>query len=156
MQQLQLEHREWVNKKYPGQQPKIPAVGCLEEAGELVHALLKIEQVETWGENARHKLAELRVKLTDAIGDCGIYACSLCNANDWYFYLIWLGARRVHITNALDAAIQLVRAGTEVALQPSNWQSLGEYLNQLKTVAYILGLDAEAIIKATWITVKER
>lgn len=158
MRQLQVEHREWVNKKYPGQPPKVPAVGCLEEAGELVHAILKIQLVETWGEDERHKLSELRVKLVDAIGDCGIYACSLCNANEWDFQENWDCTASIvtETINTLDAAIYLVQAAAAVALDPWSYTAFHQYLNWLKTVAYLLGLDVETAIKTTWQTVKER
>lgn len=156
MKQLQEEHRIWVNKKYPNQPPKIPAIGCLEEAGELVHALLKIEQVQLWGDDERHKLVELRVKLTDAIGDCGIYACSLCNANEWDFANIWSHSYGLGAVDALESTILLVRAATEVALNPKRKYTLQLYLHRLKTVAHVLGLNIDAIIATTWLTVKER
>lgn len=158
MRQLQVEHREWVAKKYPGQAPKIPALGCLEEAGELVHALLKLEQVKLWGEDSRHKVAELRTKLVDAVGDCGIYACSLCNANEWDFAENWgcTDAVLTEKSTIIDTAILLVRAATQVALEPWDVSHLHQYLNHLKSVAYLLGLNAETAIRMTWTIVKER
>ena len=158
MKQLQIEHREWVNRKYPNQRPKIPAVGCLEEAGELVHAILKIELVETWGEDSRHKFPALRVKLVDAIGDCGIYACSLCNANQWDFQENWdcTDYTLTEESNPLDTAILLVQSATELALNPGSHEKLHGYLTQLKSVAWLLGLHAETAIRTTWQEVKCR
>lgn len=159
MRTLQLEHASWIARKYPDQTPKIPAVGCLEEAGELVHAILKIEQVSLWGEDSRHKLVELRTKLTDAVGDCGIYACSLCNANEWDFAEMWAVAKDADTAtdaDALTTAVLLVRQSTEVALEPSEPQKLYLYLCQLLSVAHCLGLDAEAAVRATWLEVKCR
>lgn len=159
MRQLQIEHAVWVDKKYPNQRPKIPAVGCLEEAGELVHAILKLELVQTWGEDSRHKLADLRVKLVDAIGDCGVFACSLCNANEWDFAEIWHDAVPMYVDSdvpVLDVAIEFVQKSAHLALYPTEVDGLSYYVSQLKTVALLLGLDAEIAIRTTWQTVKER
>lgn len=157
MRELQIEHRVWVTKKYPNQAPKTPAVGCLEEAGELVHAIAKIEQIQTWGEDSRHKLAELRVKLVDAIGDCGIFVCSLCNANEWDFQDLWEDSEEMYtVETLLDEAVLLARWGTYVAVYPSDKLQLSFYISQLKAVAKLLGLDAETAIKATWEIVKCR
>lgn len=158
MKSIQKEHAEWIAKKYPNQTPKIPAVGCLEEAGELVHCVLKTEQIRIWGEDARHKLPELRVKTVDAIGDCGIYACSLCNANGWDFGEEWDAASSTVIegSNALDEAIILVQVATEVALHPVNIVKLYNYIRQLHVVAKCLGLDADVAVIRTWQTVRTR
>jgi hypothetical protein len=157
MKTLQQEHHEWVSRKYPGQPPRVPAVGCLEEAGELVHAVLKLEQVQTWGDDARHKETELQVKLVDAIGDCGIFACSLCNAQEWTFEVLWSDAEPcLGFEDAMDAAIALVKIGCDVALRPDNTMMLVLYIAQLKTVATLVGLDAEDCVKTTWRTVKCR
>lgn len=158
MRKLQEEHRTWVEKKYPNQSPKIPALGCLEEAGELIHALLKTEQVLTWGEDNRYRLADLRMKLVDAIGDCGIYACSLCNANQWSFKQIWEEHTSSLSTelNVQDTAIRIVQVAAELALSPTSYKLLQKYLSYLKAIAHYLGLNLEAIIKTTWLTVKER
>lgn len=157
MKTLQLEHAAWIAEKYPGQMPKIPAVGCLEEAGELVHAILKIEQVRLWGEDSRHRVAELRVKLVDAVGDCGIFACSLCNANEWDFAEAWTAEGAVvRRSDALDAAIVLVQLAADIALEPMDCERLYNYIGQLKYVAHCFGLDAEAAVRATWLEVKCR
>ena len=132
MKNLQREHANWIAKKYPNQLPKIPAIGCLEEAGELIHVLLKIEQVQLWGEDSRHKLVDLRLKIVDAIGDCGIFTCSLCNAMTWDFEEEWELAKETLTTeeDALNAAIKLVQMATLVALNPHNIMALNSYLTQ--------------------------
>lgn len=158
MKNLQKEHAIWVKKKYPNQPAKIPAVGCLEEAGELVHCILKTEQIRMWGEDSRHKLPELRVKTVDAIGDCGIYACSLCNAMRWDFEEEWESAKENYTeeNDALDAAIRLVEKASYLALRPQNVIALNRYIQQLIAVSKCLGLDVEIAIMRTWQIVKER
>lgn len=158
MKQLQIEHAQWIARKYPGQSPKMPAIGCVEEAGELLHAVLKVQLVNTWGEDSRHKLAELRVKLADAIGDCGIFACSLCNANGWDFEGLWEYAQYLIRDGAdlIDETIDLVGIAVQVARNPNDVGRLSAYLARLKLVAYILGIDAGSAVLATWLKVKER
>ena len=156
MQQLQVEHAKWLASKYPNQPPRIPAIGCLEEAGELVHAILKLEQVEVWGEDNRHKVSELRAKLADAIGDCGIFACSLCNSSGWDFAALWAESTfQYGYKDAMDTAIGLTEFGCKLA-RTSDKIHLVAYLGNLKLVAQFLGLDATACIKNTWETVKCR
>lgn len=157
MKELQAQHEVWVSKKYPDQRPKIPAVGCLEEAGELVHAVLKLEQVQLWGEDNRHRIAELRIKLVDAIGDCGIYACSLCNANGWDFDELWTRSGAYDESDtALDTAIRLVQTATIIALNPKWSDGLSNYISQLKTAGITLGIDTDTAVRKTWETVKCR
>lgn len=158
MKSIQKEHRDWIAKKYPNQPAKIPAIGCLEEAGELLHCVLKTEQIRLWGEDTRHKLAKLRVKTVDAIGDCGIYACSLCNAMDWNFEEEWEVATHEPLTrpDALHEAIMLVQVATEVALNPHCIAHLYIYLKQLVTISKCLGIDAEMAVTRTWQIVRTR
>lgn len=157
MHSLQVEHAQWLSVKYPDQDPKTPAVGCVEEAGELVHAVLKIHQVNTWGEDARHKLLELQRKLVDAIGDCGVYACSVCNANEWDFADLWDRAEpRKTTLNALDSSIELVQSACSVALHPDQPSMLAVYISTLKAVASKLGLNAQACVRIVWEEVKCR
>ncbi len=154
MKNLQAEHREWIEKKYPDQPPEIPAAGCVEEAGELMHAVLKLEQVRLWGEDARYKLPELRLELVDAIGDCAIYGCSLCNANGWSFELPSTYSRSS--PPVLELATELVIAAALVAKSPRNQQLLVEYLEALSVVATATGVDLETAVEVTWREVRCR
>lgn len=158
MKSIQKEHKKWIAKKYPNQSAKMPAVGCLEEAGELLHCVLKTEQIRVWGEDTRHKLAELRVKTVDAIGDCGIYACSLCNANDWDFEEEWDAAASnvIEGDNALDEVILFVEQATKVARHPVNIAILYSYLLHLHKVAKCLGISPSMAVTRTWQIVRTR
>lgn len=157
MQKLQVEHAEWLNKKYPNQPPEMPAAGCLEEAGELLHAILKMQQVQIWGEDNRYKLVTLRTNLIDAIGDCGIYACSLCNACNWNFELVWtLAEQSLVSSDPLKSATELIVAASRVAMNPYDVDLLVEFVKQLKLIAHNYGLDAEIATRVAWETVKCR
>lgn len=157
MKNLQREHAVWVAEKYPDQPAEVPALGCLEEAGELVHAVLKAEQVRIWGEDGRYNVASLRAKLVDAIGDCGIYACSLCNANGWNFVRVYSSTECYdEETSIRELVIDLVVASTDVASDPHYEDALVTYVYKLKEIAHRSGLDATAAILATWNEVKQR
>jgi len=153
---FQEEHYEWVNRKYPNQPPEIPAAGCVEEAGELLHAVLKTAQVQRWGEDSRYSIVQLRSNLVDAIGDCVIYACSLCNANSWVFAELWKTPKVGESSTLVVEAVELVATSVEVALHPRKKVSLARYISSLKSVAFTAGIDPDMAIKVTWQIVKER
>ena len=154
---MQAEHKEWVDRKYPNQPPEIPAAGCVEEAGELLHAVLKLQQIGLWGEDARYTVIQSRANLVDAIGDCGIYACSLCNANEWDFEEIWRTPRYYNEGRAvLQLAVELVAAAAHMAALPKSRAGLCEYVARLKSVAHAMGIDATTAVEVTWTKVRER
>lgn len=156
MRALQLEHRAWVDKKYPNQPPEIPAAGCVEEAGELLHVIIKLTQIGIWGEDNRYSWLKLREALVDAIGDCGIYACSLCNANGWDFEGFWQPIPACDKVTTLQQALELVVSAATVATMPKSRISLIDYLRRLTAIAKSVGLDAQMCVRVTWLQVKER
>lgn len=74
---LQAEHYQWLASRYPGQDPKLPLLGIIGEAGEAAHALLSEYKELHHGANPRH--TDHNAALLDALGDCIIYVCSWCN-----------------------------------------------------------------------------
>lgn len=158
LKELQLEHREWVQKMYPDQQPWVPAAGCVEEAGELFHCILKVRQTEMWGHEARH--GDLYTKMVDAIGDCLIYACSLCNATGWDFEGLYsVGDSRSYSAvvgnTPLDQCSTIVKAACGVFDEISP-VTLTRYLEAVIVMAKQSGIDpVEATLK-TWQEVRQR
>lgn len=75
---LQDEHREWVNRNFPGETKYGPLLGMTEELGELAHAHLKHEQKIRGMINP----TVANAAKADALGDLFIYAMSYCNQND--------------------------------------------------------------------------
>jgi NTP pyrophosphatase (non-canonical NTP hydrolase) len=155
VKKLQVEHAEWLAIKYPNQSPSIPAMGCLEEAGELVHAILKTEQLRIWNTDTRYNVVDLRAKLVDAIGDCGIFACSLCTANGWNFEEV-CGYVELMDPGLSFPIVRLVRAACTVVDRPTDIHALINYLSELYTLAHNSGLDVDAAIRITWEKVKCR
>lgn len=157
---FQQEHKAWVDALYPRQPVYIPAAGLVEEAGELLHAILKKEQANLWGEEPRYQGVNWNEKIKDAIGDCGIYVCSLCNAHgNWDYIEIWRSAQsqvNAGVTSPLNRAARLVALGVKVIETPSIKYSLIEYTAQLMRVAASLGLATEECVLYTWERVKER
>lgn len=160
MNEFQREHKEWLDRNFPKQTPEFPAVGCVEEAGELMHAVLKCQQSSVWGAEARYQDVDWREKMVDAIGDCAIYACSLCNTNNWEFScLLAVAEYNVAVipgTPAFQTAAQLVAAAVVVALHPTLQSSLHVYLKQLYAVCQQFNFSLEDCIKATWKKVRRR
>jgi NTP pyrophosphatase (non-canonical NTP hydrolase) len=74
--QLQDEHREWVDRNFPGSKDNQyhPFLGLVEEVGEFAHVFLKSEQGIREGRN----LEQIQALKEDAVGDIIIYLADLC------------------------------------------------------------------------------
>lgn len=152
---LQQQHKEWVDREYPEQTPDIPAAGMVEEAGELLHAVLKLRQLELFGADARYTAPKLREALVDAIGDCAIYAVSFCNSIGWEFntYL----SLRAKGDSLMELAIALVRGACDHAIQkPYMRIYLANYLAILQRIAVVAELNFEPCVMNTWERVRLR
>lgn len=77
LDELQAEHRVWVEHNFPGQTPAQMVMGLAEEVGELAHAQLKSEQ-GIRGDWLEHERAGM-----DAVGDLVIYLSSYCTCKGW-------------------------------------------------------------------------
>jgi len=143
---------------YPGQSPKFPAAGMLEEAGELMHALLKNQGQHVWGSEERYANADWHASIVDAIGDCAIYACSLCNALGWDFERLATRAWNfvAKPDHAFDTVAKLVQIATLAVQDPENDVWTLAYLRQLGSIAANWNLDIWSCIEVTWNKVKER
>jgi NTP pyrophosphatase (non-canonical NTP hydrolase) len=73
LDELQKEHRKWVEYNFPNQPKYHGLLGLTEEVGELAHAFLKQEQ------GIRHQ--NYKDNMVDAVGDIVIFLTSFCNAN---------------------------------------------------------------------------
>ncbi len=140
---------------YPDQPTIIPAAGMVEEAGELLHTLLKMEQSKLWSKEERH--GNLHDKLVDAVGDCAIVACSTCNALRWDFDELISIARTMQPmrNDALRLSIDLTRVAACNALA-NNKPDVVAYLRLLMDVCESVTMDFNYCVQRTWNTVKER
>ena len=157
MNNLQAEHKEWVDRMFPGQKPWLPAACCVEEAGELLHCIIKIDQSKAWGCEPRYQTADWDAKLKDAVGDCAISACSLCNANGWSFDDAMCETEfnsSGHTTLLLVA--ELIQTAAKMAINPSVRLYLVTYLAILRAIARELGLSFAVAVKETWEEVRTR
>lgn len=69
MRALQIEQAEWAQRNFGDRPATDPALGLIEEVGELAHAILKRSQ------GIRGTAEEHTAAIIDAIGDCAIYLC---------------------------------------------------------------------------------
>ena len=153
---MQTEHKEWVDRLFPGQPPALPAALMLEEAGELVQALSKSAQERVYGKESRYRTVDWDEKLRDAVGDCAIAACSLCNANDWN-YAELAGS---YVTQTLDdpmyTVADIVQAAVYQVLDPHDKPNVSMFLGWLRCLCSTLELDFEECVRTTWERVKQR
>ena len=147
---MQVEHRQWLQMMYPNQPADIPAAGLVEEAGELLHAILKMEERRIWGPSSRH--GDLEAKLADAIGDCAIYACSLCNAMGWTYNTT---DSTGYYGTPLELAVLLVRQAAET-YENRTLKMLSTYIGLVKSISEKYNLNFDLTVATTWSSVKER
>lgn len=155
---MQAEHKQWLDAQYPNQPPHIPAAGLVEEAGELLHAILKLEQHSLWGADARYPLEKLEADAKDAVGDCAIYVCSLCNSLNWNFSALLASAdafKHCGFT-PLMAAVALVEQAALCVHTPYQSKEVIEYVRMLKYIATRLCVNFDAAVTDTWNKVKQR
>lgn len=157
---LQSEHKAWLDVMYPGQPWELPAAGMVEEAGELLHAILAKEREAIWGPDHRYK--DLSGDIEDAIGDCVIYACSLCNAMDWSFAeLSASDTKRTELyctlygSSHLSQAVSLVRVAADNCEQPLE-VNVAHYIDRLWSLSMMLDIPFWSVVVKTWTKVKER
>lgn len=156
---FQEEHAAWLSTIYPGQPVYIPAAGLVEEAGELLHALLKREQEALWGKETRYADVDWFAKITDAIGDCAIYACSFCNAMKLDFEkqmnFAYPCGPHVPVASPITMAAQLIALGVAIVENPAE-AGLVAYLIQLSHICKVLHLNIWGCLIVTWERVKKR
>lgn len=152
LSQLQAEHKAWVDGMFPGQPPIIPAAGMVEEAGELLHAILAMEREKIWGPDPRYP--NLRSDIADAIGDCVIYACSLCNASGWDFRELCCLAYDTD-KPPLEQAVGIVSAAV-TNVSHISYATTEHYIARLRAISHTLGYDFHICIVETWQQVKTR
>lgn len=160
MNELQKQHAQWLATEFPSQPVWLPAAGLVEEAGELLHCVLKRKQISMFGADSRYTDVDWEDKLTDAVGDCAIYAISLCNAAGWNFGALLECCYPVALDDggSVKLAAKLVRAGTQVAVSAPDVlpAQLCKYLSYLRAVCKAENVDFEEAVWATWNTVKLR
>jgi hypothetical protein len=154
--ELQAEHKVWLERMYPGMRPWHAAAGCVEEVGELMQAILKHENARQWGAEPRYKSKDWYAAMQDAIGDCAIYAVSLCNAKGWAIEEL-VDSYSVELTG--KTLIGLVCALMRWALavvEAQNTSSLQLYIAHLQAIATILQIKFEEAVQTTWQRVRSR
>lgn len=157
MKHLQEDHAQWLQREYPGQPPEIPVAGMVEEAGELLHCALKLEQMRLWGADSRYSEEKLFAYAMDSIGDCGIYACSMCNVMGWDFAQLWDHATHYDHSESdfFRICMRLVNvASSNVA--PYTRIHLVQFLYTLQCAAKRIDVDAGNAVWDTWKVVRTR
>lgn len=155
--ELQREHAVWLDRMYPAQPSWLPAGAALEEAGELLHAVMKQEQVRLWGKERRYADVDWQAKMLDAIGDVAISLCSLCNAQGWQF----ADLMQSPVGNVPVFSTPLAETLNLMSLCVSLTQSQRLYLAiacaaQLRIVSALLNVNVDEALQVTWQEVRLR
>lgn len=153
---IQAEHRAWAERMFPSQPPSLPAAVMLEEAGELIQAMSKASQELAYGKEPRYASVDWHAKLVDAVGDCAIAACSLCNANGWDFSVLLCNLAKSPVDDPLYLALDVVQAAVHQVVDPRSVEACTDFLAVLRLLCVRLELNFEECIRTTWAKVKER
>lgn len=159
---LQKEHKAWVDAWYPNQPPSLPAAGLVEEAAELLACVAKSERIRKYGAEMRYEGKDWGAEIIDAIGDCGIYACSLCNAMGWDYHeierragVIALWLMKPSETQLESACCDLVKAAAEV-FSECDVSSLLFFVVQLHVTSRHASVSYADAVSLTWKKVQKR
>lgn len=147
-----------MDKNFPHQPTWMPAAGVVEETGELFSCILKIDQSKRWGVEPRYAGVDWKAKLIDAIGDCAIYMCSLFNAVGWDFDNCWNSAAQLTVDgrSILGTASDLMQVAVSLARNEFSIQTAEMYIQLLKCVSRMVGVDCDTAVKDTWEEVRQR
>lgn len=160
MKQLQAEHREWLVKLYPGQIPEFPAAGMVEEAGELMRAVLKCQQANGGKHpESRYADADFTALLVDAVGDCAIFAVSYCNASGHDFSEMLEQAKCQASVSGVETVFNMaaeLALCAATAAKTLGWGAVVKYLKQLILICRTWNINFEDAVTTTWAEVKER
>ncbi len=158
--EFQAEHKTWLDANFRNQPPEFPALGMVEEAGELLHVLLKMAQQLIHGTEQRYKDTHWGKELDDAIGDCCIYACSLCTALDLSFSSMFSMRGREPHPLTYDLGVSLVREATEVHYAVTHTSfvepRIQAFLWRLQQIAEAAHTSFEDAVKIAWAKVQKR
>lgn len=77
LDRIQDERAKWARHNFPNAGAKEHALGVCEEAGELAHAILKLDPGTASGDSIRGSRSELLDEVADALGDLLVYACGV-------------------------------------------------------------------------------
>lgn len=162
LQSLVAERDEWINHNFPGDSLRHSVMGMIEEAGELTHHYLKMEQRVRGRE--KYHLSEIR----DAIGDITIFSLGVFSyALRYHGYLIRdMGtAANEPPLRTKDITVFMVSAYTGKISEKVCWGviPLHEVCNYTIAVLHLLrdlslqfSWDYDEIVTATWNEVKKR
>ena len=151
---LQGEHKAWLATRYVNQEPKVPLMGIIGEAGEVAHALLNEYKELKHGKNPRHDAHN--AELLDAIGDCVIYACSWCNTpriDQRLSDFDWRSKRAYTYAHPLDIGYLLMGSALACYRLDRVTQDL---IDDLCRICGVRGVEIEAVVTSAWNQVKER
>jgi hypothetical protein len=159
VKQLQAEHAVWLAKKYPGQLPIFPAAGLVEESGELMRALLKCQQANGGKHpDPRYLDTDWNDLIVDAIGDCGLFVCSLCNTTGWGFDTLLFEAKLMLPAprEAFLATAKLCLWAAHVCEEPKSRGLVLCYVAELLRICSTWNVDFNEAVLKTWEVVRCR
>jgi NTP pyrophosphatase (non-canonical NTP hydrolase) len=130
----------------------------VEEAGELLHAIIAVYRIAVWGKDPRYSLEKLQADIVDAIGDCAIYMVSYCNAADWdYESLLRVhpAEQRIEDKNNIERAVRLVAIAARF-FESQTKKLAVEYMAEVQQLAVDCGYDFATCVATTWAKVQQR
>lgn len=144
---LRREHWEWERRNFGEPDVDNSVYGCIEELGELVHAVLKRRQHIREG----RRWSDHHAAATDAVGDFGVYLMSLANVLENKTQ----PGMSVVFLDVLEALVSALKCF--VASGYSNEQEL-QVESLFESLMTVLGVyvDYQSSVHETWKKVRER
>lgn len=157
---FQAEHKQWLDRNFRGQPIEYACLGIIEESAELLRVLLKVAQERIHGREPRYADKHWGKELVDAVGDCAIYTCSLCNSAGFAFADLVAEPPAEFRPLVFGLAAELVERAVEVYKRKDRRLllviSVGVYLDLLAEIAAATGASLPQAVATTWEEVRRR
>ena len=154
LRDLQASLYDWQNYNFGASQDnELVLLGICEEAGELCHAHLKMEQ------GIRGGAADHEAAMRDAVGDICIYLLNYLSGQDQYLPQ-FVPTAEVQPTQDFSlirkATLSVFRLVGRMVEEPHSMQRVKHLLNALLYLCALKDWDLESIIRETWLSVGQR
>lgn len=171
LNRIQSEQVEWVNKNFSDRQDWNPALGLIEELGELAHAVLKdVQNVridQDHFEGRKDSVGDIMIYMSDFCTAMGIGLASVVEADQKNTTFI-VGAEYLKIFDLNKCLSAILVRYTQIINRDDNttdgylklrlllFQEIGRFVNELRAYCMSANIDFFLTVEKTWDKVKLR
>lgn len=153
LQDLQASLYDWQNYNFGPQDNERMLLGIAEEAGELCHSYLKMEQGIRGSADAHNDA------MRDAVGDIMIYTLNFMSGQKWKIQN-FVPREDVEVSSdhkiVRPSVLSVFRTAGRIAEEPNNPSRVQHMISSLIYLCALKGWDLEEVLRDTWFEVGQR